>query len=79
MEIKLKVKDGMYRTLISVMNAESCTVPGARTDKRVKWNGYSTIFERNQMVSYTVGRFLQADQWLLNRGIPYESGFVVLK
>lgn len=50
-----------------------------RTDKRVKWNGYSTIFERNQMVSYTVGRFLQADQWLLNRGIPYESGFVVLK
>ena len=53
--------------------------PGARTDKRVKWNGYSTIFERNQMVSYTVGRFLQADQWLLNRGIPYESGFVVLK
>lgn len=48
-----------------------------RTDKRVKWNGYSTIFERDQMVSYTVGRFVQTDQWLLNRGIPYEIGFLV--
>ncbi|KAK7337648.1 hypothetical protein VNO77_18233 [Canavalia gladiata] len=53
--------------------------PGARTDKRVRWYGYHTIFQRDQMVSYTAARFIQADQWLQSAGIPYESGFVLQK
>lgn len=53
------------------------TGPGARTDGRVNWNGYTTILERDQMINFTVGRFIQADKWLLNTSIPYESGFIV--
>ncbi|CAJ1870851.1 unnamed protein product [Sphenostylis stenocarpa] len=53
--------------------------PGARTDGRVRWNGYRTIFERAQMVDYTVSEFIQGDQWLQNTGIPHESGFFVQK
>ncbi|KAK7397078.1 hypothetical protein VNO78_18245 [Psophocarpus tetragonolobus] len=50
--------------------------PGAGTDKRVRWNGYTQIFDRSQMLGYTVARFIQSDQWLLNTGIPHQSGFV---
>ncbi|TKY61603.1 pectinesterase/pectinesterase inhibitor 21 [Spatholobus suberectus] len=53
--------------------------PSARTDGRVRWYGYNTIFQRGQMVSYTAGRFIQADQWLPSTSIPYEPGFVVQK
>ncbi|RDY14514.1 putative pectinesterase/pectinesterase inhibitor 21, partial [Mucuna pruriens] len=53
--------------------------PGARTDRRVRWYGYNTIFQRDQMVSYTAGQFIQADQWLISAGIPHESSFVLQK
>ncbi|PNY07317.1 pectinesterase [Trifolium pratense] len=52
--------------------------PGAGTNKRVHWESYRTISEnqRLDMKFFTAGEFIQADQWLIHTGIPYESGFL---
>lgn len=54
--------------------------PGANTTKRVRWNTYKTVYERNQMKSFLAAEFIiQSGQWLQNAGIPYESGFIYKK
>jgi pectinesterase len=51
--------------------------PGARNDMRVHWESYRTISQnlKSEMMSFTAAEFIQANQWLTNTGIPYESGF----
>ncbi|KAK2364907.1 Plant invertase/pectin methylesterase inhibitor superfamily [Trifolium repens] len=55
--------------------------PGAENNKRVHWESYRTISQnqRLDMKSFTAAKFIQADQWLKQTGIPYESGFLFPK
>jgi pectinesterase len=55
--------------------------PGAGNNKRVHWKSYRTISQnqRLEMKSFTVAKFIQADQWLKYVGIPYEYGFLFHK
>ncbi|EYU26212.1 hypothetical protein MIMGU_mgv1a003546mg [Erythranthe guttata] len=48
--------------------------PGAPTDKRVKWKGYSVITNRDDALQFTAAPFIQADQWLTTTGVPYFLG-----
>ncbi|GAU11407.1 hypothetical protein TSUD_343980 [Trifolium subterraneum] len=55
--------------------------PGAGTNKRVHWLSYRTISQnqRLEMKNFTAAEFIQANQWLIHTGIPYESGFFFYK
>ncbi|KAM7463211.1 hypothetical protein LguiA_031332 [Lonicera macranthoides] len=48
--------------------------PGANTDKRVKWKGYRVITNRNEVLQFTAGPFIQGDQWLSSTGSPFILG-----
>lgn len=48
--------------------------PGASTAQRVKWKGYKAITDRNEVLPYTAGPFIQGDQWLKNTGAPFVLG-----
>ncbi|PKA57701.1 Pectinesterase 3 [Apostasia shenzhenica] len=48
--------------------------PGANTTARVKWPGYRVITSAAEAMKFTVGDFIQGDQWLKGYGIPYTSG-----
>lgn len=48
--------------------------PGADTAERVKWKGYKVITDRNEVLPYTAGPFLQGDQWLKGTGAPFVLG-----
>lgn len=49
---------------------------GARTRKRVHWESYREVSQKqkSEMMRFTANEFIQAEQWLKNIGIPYESG-----
>lgn len=47
---------------------------GAGTDKRVTWPGYKVITERKEALEYTIGPFMQGDQWLRGTGVPHILG-----
>uniref|UniRef100_A0A5B7B6J8 Pectinesterase n=1 Tax=Davidia involucrata TaxID=16924 RepID=A0A5B7B6J8_DAVIN len=49
--------------------------PGAKTDKRVKWKGFKVITNRNEALQFTVGPFIQGNQWLKSTGAPFFLGF----
>ncbi|KAK2646451.1 hypothetical protein Ddye_021646 [Dipteronia dyeriana] len=48
--------------------------PGAATNKRVKWKGYHVLKNRNEVLQFTAGPFLQGNMWLKNTGAPYILG-----
>jgi len=48
--------------------------PGAATNKRVKWKGYHVLKNRNEVLQYTAGLFLQGNMWLKNTGAPHILG-----
>ncbi|RWR94493.1 pectinesterase-like protein [Cinnamomum micranthum f. kanehirae] len=48
--------------------------PGAGTDKRVTWPGYKVITERKEALEYTIGPFIQGDQWLRGTGVHHILG-----
>ncbi|GMY22109.1 putative pectinesterase/pectinesterase inhibitor 13 [Fagus crenata] len=48
--------------------------PGAQTNKRVKWPGYTVINNKNDVLRYTVGRFIQAQKWLPGTEVPFQAG-----
>ncbi|KAL5060856.1 hypothetical protein RYX36_032460 [Vicia faba] len=49
---------------------------GARTGKRVHWESYRDVSQnrKSEMMKFTADEFIQADQWLKNTSIPYQSG-----
>lgn len=47
---------------------------GAQTNKRVKWPGYNVIYNKNDVLRYTVGRFIQAQKWLPATGVTFHAG-----
>lgn len=49
--------------------------PGSSTIYRVKWKGVKTITSR-QASKFTVGSFIQGDDWISAAGVPYRSGLV---
>ncbi|CAL5194864.1 unnamed protein product [Lathyrus oleraceus] len=49
---------------------------GAKTGRRVHWESYRKVSQnqKSEMMKFTADEFIQADKWLKNTGIPYESG-----
>ncbi|KAM1178869.1 hypothetical protein ACFX13_018430 [Malus domestica] len=47
--------------------------PGAKTDNRVKWDGYKKI-DKQEAMHYTVGPFLKGHAWLMGVGVPARFG-----
>ncbi|KAF3959633.1 hypothetical protein CMV_015567 [Castanea mollissima] len=47
---------------------------GAQTNKRVKWPGYNITYNKNDVLRYTVGRFIQAQKWLPATGVTFQAG-----
>ncbi|XP_009369731.1 putative pectinesterase/pectinesterase inhibitor 45 [Pyrus x bretschneideri] len=47
--------------------------PGAKTDNRVKWDGYKKI-NKEEAMQYTVGPFLKGHAWLKVEGVPVRFG-----
>nr|DAD33968.1 TPA_asm: hypothetical protein HUJ06_012819 [Nelumbo nucifera] len=48
--------------------------PGANTDHRVKWKGFKVITKKDEALRYTVGPFIQGDEWLKDTGSPFTLG-----
>ncbi|XP_068311188.1 putative pectinesterase/pectinesterase inhibitor 45 [Pyrus communis] len=47
--------------------------PGAKTDNRVKWDGYKKI-DKQEAMHYTAGPFLKGHAWLMGVGVPVRFG-----
>lgn len=45
--------------------------PGSNTSARVKWPGYKVINNSAEATQFTVGTFIQGNEWLNSTGIPY--------
>ncbi|KAJ4968771.1 hypothetical protein NE237_015472 [Protea cynaroides] len=50
------------------------TGPGAKTDKRVKWECHKVITDAKVASKFTVAPFYQGDVWLKQSGIPFSLG-----
>ncbi|CAN4101918.1 unnamed protein product [Withania somnifera] len=48
--------------------------PGSSTSARVKWPGYRVINSSTEASQFTVGNFIQGNQWLPVTGVPFASG-----
>lgn len=48
--------------------------PGSNTTARVKWPGFRVINSSTVASQFTVGAFIQGDEWLNATNIPYFSG-----
>ncbi|XP_057811956.1 pectinesterase-like [Salvia miltiorrhiza] len=48
--------------------------PGSTTDKRVNWKGYAVMTNKDEAQRYTVGPFLQGEQWLPATTVPFSLG-----
>ncbi|KAJ1402382.1 Pectinesterase, catalytic [Sesbania bispinosa] len=47
--------------------------PGSNTSARVKWPGYRVINSSTEASQFTVGQFIQGNEWLNSTGIPFFS------
>uniref|UniRef100_A0A0C9RIW0 Pectinesterase n=1 Tax=Wollemia nobilis TaxID=56998 RepID=A0A0C9RIW0_9CONI len=50
------------------------TGPGAGTESRVTWPGYHVINSSAEASQFTVGEFIQGNDWLLTAGVEYTDG-----
>lgn len=48
--------------------------PGSNTSGRVTWPGYRVINSSTEASQFTVGQFIQGNEWLNSTGIPFFSG-----
>ncbi|WOL10315.1 hypothetical protein Cni_G19070 [Canna indica] len=48
--------------------------PGSDTTNRVQWPGYKVITSASEASTFTVGNFIQGDQWLVSTSVPFNSG-----
>lgn len=46
----------------------------ANVSDRVKWPGFHAIVNESEAMNFTVGRFIERDQWLPSTGVLYTSG-----
>ncbi|CAM8948894.1 unnamed protein product [Rhodiola kirilowii] len=51
--------------------------PGSDVAGRVKWPGFHATMEETEAVNFTVGRFINGDQWLPSTGVIYIPGLDV--
>jgi len=49
--------------------------PGADTSQRVNWTSYHVITDPEVARQFTVGEFIQGEEWLDDTGVEYEAGF----
>lgn len=49
--------------------------PGSDTSKRVKWKGIQYI-KQGDADTFTAGKFIQADTWVKNSNVPYDSAMM---
>ncbi|KAK1380287.1 Pectinesterase [Heracleum sosnowskyi] len=49
--------------------------PGSDTSKRVKWKGILNI-QQTDADAFTAGKFIQADTWVKNSAVPYDSAMM---
>ncbi|KAF7837399.1 putative pectinesterase/pectinesterase inhibitor 22 [Senna tora] len=47
---------------------------GAKTDGRMTWPGVQAVSDAQKVVWYTASKFLHADAWIPQTGIPYHGG-----
>lgn len=52
--------------------------PGSNTSGRVTWSGYRVINSSSVASQFTVGAFIQGDEWLPATGIPYYSNLTIV-
>jgi len=50
--------------------------PGANTTARVTWPGYRVINSSTEARKFTVGPFIQGDDWLTSTPVPFSAGLV---
>lgn len=48
--------------------------PGSNTTGRVTWTGYKVITNTTEATQFTVGPFIQGNEWLNSTGVPYYAG-----
>ncbi|XP_021756901.1 pectinesterase-like [Chenopodium quinoa] len=48
--------------------------PGANTSRRVRWKGYRVITNRDEAMRFTIGPFIQGQQWLPSSTMPFLLG-----
>ncbi|KAK4780707.1 hypothetical protein SAY87_016813 [Trapa incisa] len=48
--------------------------PGSNTSARVTWPGYRVINSSAEASQFTVGEFIQGNDWLNGTGVPYYAG-----
>ncbi|XP_047317297.1 pectinesterase-like [Impatiens glandulifera] len=48
--------------------------PGSATNSRVKWKGVKVITNAQEAQQFTVGPFIQGNQWLPSTGVPFFLG-----
>ncbi|KAK7269668.1 hypothetical protein RIF29_22402 [Crotalaria pallida] len=49
--------------------------PGSNTSGRVTWPGYRVINSSSEASQFTVGQFIQGNDWLNSTGIPFFANF----
>ncbi|XP_071933738.1 pectinesterase 2-like [Coffea arabica] len=47
---------------------------GAGTGRRISWVGYKALNRSKEVIAFMVSKFIQADSWIPESGIPYTSG-----
>ncbi|KAK4477563.1 hypothetical protein RD792_016795 [Penstemon davidsonii] len=50
--------------------------PGAPTNGRVGWQGFKAVTIPSELLSYTVEKFIDGEDWLIHTGIPNTRGFI---
>ncbi|KAI3711938.1 hypothetical protein L1987_70487 [Smallanthus sonchifolius] len=50
------------------------TGDGANTSERVTWPGYHVLTDASEVEGFTVGNFINGDEWLGSTGFPYSLG-----
>ena len=48
--------------------------PGADTSRRVRWKGYHVVTNRDEAMRFTIGPFIQGQNWLPLSSMPYLVG-----
>ncbi|XP_027177943.1 pectinesterase 2-like [Coffea eugenioides] len=47
--------------------------PGAGTGRRISWVGYKALNQSEEVIPFTVSKFITGDSWIPETGVPYTS------
>lgn len=48
--------------------------PGSSTNGRVKWRGFKAINDVHEVEGFSVGRFIDGEEWIPSTGVPFYGG-----